>query len=244
MGQAGVMPQLPTPFRPPSVWSPTALDEAQNLPDKAIELPMLAVSTALQLSLRAQQRYAHLAARGDALLNRRERRPTNRRPGRPSTSPVALRPADRPRPTRRPAAFVAQGRTTGTGLDATSKTGPPHRAPATPSPFDAVGDDVRPRLSRWPGWRPRPSQPIPVRVVAQKIGEWIARLGEIWVDGQIAQLTRRPGAATQFLTLRDPDANISLTVTCARGVLRRRRRRGLAGRAARPSRTSSSSAAR
>jgi exodeoxyribonuclease VII large subunit len=64
-----------------------------------------------------------------------------------------------------------------------------------------------------------PEAPIPVRVVAQKIGEWIARLGEIWVDGQIAQLTRRPGAATQFLTLRDPDANISLTVTCARGAL-------------------------
>jgi exodeoxyribonuclease VII large subunit len=61
--------------------------------------------------------------------------------------------------------------------------------------------------------------PIPVRVVAQKIGEWIARLGEIWVDGQIAQLTRRPGMATQFLTLRDPDANISLTVTCPRSIL-------------------------
>jgi exodeoxyribonuclease VII large subunit len=64
-----------------------------------------------------------------------------------------------------------------------------------------------------------PQSPIPVRVVAQKIGEWIARLGEIWVDGQIAQLTRRPGASTQFLTLRDPDANISLTVTCARTAL-------------------------
>src|ERR1700744_6397486 len=64
-----------------------------------------------------------------------------------------------------------------------------------------------------------PDEPLPVRVVAQKIGSWIARLGEIWVDGQIAQLTRRPGVTTQFLTLRDPDANISLTVTCARGVL-------------------------
>jgi exodeoxyribonuclease VII large subunit len=62
-------------------------------------------------------------------------------------------------------------------------------------------------------------KPVPVRVVAQRIGEWIARLGEIWIDGQIAQVTRRPGMATQFLTLRDPDANISLTVTCARGVL-------------------------
>src|SRR5512142_1198308 len=61
--------------------------------------------------------------------------------------------------------------------------------------------------------------PVPVRVVALKIGEWIARLGEVWVDGQIAQLTRRPGAATQFLTLRDPDANISVTVTCSRNVL-------------------------
>ncbi|MCW2597537.1 MAG: exodeoxyribonuclease large subunit [Jatrophihabitans sp.] len=61
--------------------------------------------------------------------------------------------------------------------------------------------------------------PVPVRVVAIRIGEWISRLGEIWVDGQIAQLTRRPGVATQFVTLRDPDANISLAVTCPRGVL-------------------------
>jgi exodeoxyribonuclease VII large subunit len=62
-------------------------------------------------------------------------------------------------------------------------------------------------------------KPIPVRVVALRIGEWISRLGEIWIDGQIAQLTRRPGMSTQFLTLRDPDANISLSVTCARGIL-------------------------
>jgi exodeoxyribonuclease VII large subunit len=62
-------------------------------------------------------------------------------------------------------------------------------------------------------------EPWPVRVVAQKIGEWISRLGEVWVDGQIAQLNRRPGVSTQFLTLRDPDANISLSVTCPRGVL-------------------------
>lgn len=61
--------------------------------------------------------------------------------------------------------------------------------------------------------------PVPVRAVAIRIGEWISRLGEIWVDGQVAQLTRRPGVATQFLTLRDPDANISMKVTCGRGVL-------------------------
>src|SRR5579859_7337049 len=61
--------------------------------------------------------------------------------------------------------------------------------------------------------------PVPVRVVAQKIGEWVARLGEIWVDGQIAQISRRPGMSTQFLTLRDPDANISVSVTCPRAIL-------------------------
>jgi exodeoxyribonuclease VII large subunit len=61
--------------------------------------------------------------------------------------------------------------------------------------------------------------PVPVRVVALRISEWINRLGEIWVDGQIAQLVRRPGVGTQFLTLRDPNANVSLQVTCPRGVL-------------------------
>jgi len=66
------MPQLPTPLRAALGLVATALDEARHLPDKAIELPMLAVSTALQVSLRVQQRYAHLAARGDDLLNHRQ----------------------------------------------------------------------------------------------------------------------------------------------------------------------------
>ncbi len=64
-----------------------------------------------------------------------------------------------------------------------------------------------------------PESPVPLRVVALKIGEWIAKLGEVWVEGQIAQLNRRPGVSTQFLTLRDTDANISLTVTCPRAIL-------------------------
>src|SRR6478672_5683838 len=61
--------------------------------------------------------------------------------------------------------------------------------------------------------------PVPVRVIAMKIGEWIARLGEVWIEGQVAQLNRRPGVSTQFLTLRDTDANISLSVTCPRSIL-------------------------
>lgn len=62
-------------------------------------------------------------------------------------------------------------------------------------------------------------EPLPVRVVSQKIGAWISRLGWVWVDGQVAQITRRPGNQTVFLTLRDPAADISLTVTARRDTL-------------------------
>jgi hypothetical protein len=63
--------QLPGPVRAVVGLLATAADEAKHLPDRAIELPMLAVSSALQMSLRAQQRYARLAARGDDIINRR-----------------------------------------------------------------------------------------------------------------------------------------------------------------------------
>jgi exodeoxyribonuclease VII large subunit len=62
-------------------------------------------------------------------------------------------------------------------------------------------------------------EPWPVRVVSQKLGAWIAKLGWVWVDGQVAQISRRPGASTVFLTLRDPSADLSLTVTTNRDVL-------------------------
>jgi exodeoxyribonuclease VII large subunit len=62
-------------------------------------------------------------------------------------------------------------------------------------------------------------EPWPVRVVSQKLSAWIAKLGWVWVDGQVAQITRRPGAGVVFLTLRDPSADLSLTVTAHRDVL-------------------------
>ncbi|MFC4148341.1 exodeoxyribonuclease VII large subunit [Micromonospora mangrovi] len=69
------------------------------------------------------------------------------------------------------------------------------------------------------GGRSTSEEPWPVRVVSQKVGAWIARLGWVWVDGQVAQISRRPGASTVFLTLRDPSADLSLTVTTNRDVL-------------------------
>ncbi|MFJ8437393.1 exodeoxyribonuclease VII large subunit [Kitasatospora griseola] len=63
-----------------------------------------------------------------------------------------------------------------------------------------------------------PEAPLPVAKVSALIGGWVDRLGEVWVEGQIAQLSRRPGAGMVFLTLRDPDRDVSLTVTCFRSV--------------------------
>jgi exodeoxyribonuclease VII large subunit len=59
-------------------------------------------------------------------------------------------------------------------------------------------------------------QPLPVRTVARAVAEWVARLGRVWVEGQVTQLALRPG--TVFLTLRDPVADISLQITCHRSV--------------------------
>ena len=59
--------------------------------------------------------------------------------------------------------------------------------------------------------------PAPLRQISQLIGGYIGKLGAVWVEGEIAQLTRRPGIC--FLTLRDLEAKFSLRVTCHRHVL-------------------------
>lgn len=65
-----------------------------------------------------------------------------------------------------------------------------------------------------PAAKSSPEQPWPVRVVSDQIAAWIHRLGSVWVEGQITQLSLRPGTRTAFLTLRDPSVDNSLTLTC------------------------------
>jgi exodeoxyribonuclease VII large subunit len=59
--------------------------------------------------------------------------------------------------------------------------------------------------------------PVPLRTVLRLVGDWIGRLGKVWVEGQIAELTRRGG--TVFMTLRDPVAAVSARVICTAAVL-------------------------
>jgi exodeoxyribonuclease VII large subunit len=60
-------------------------------------------------------------------------------------------------------------------------------------------------------------QPWPVRTVAQRINDWINRLGQVWVEGQVTQVSTGRGN-TVFFTLRDPVAEVSLTATCTRAL--------------------------
>ena len=59
--------------------------------------------------------------------------------------------------------------------------------------------------------------PIPVRTVLRLVADWIGRLGRVWVEGQIAEISKRGG--TVYLTLRDPVAAVSVRVICTRQVL-------------------------
>lgn len=52
-----------------------------------------------------------------------------------------------------------------------------------------------------------------------KVAQWIDRLGSVWVEGQLTQINARPGTRTAFLVLRDPSADMSLSVTCSPQML-------------------------
>lgn len=55
-------------------------------------------------------------------------------------------------------------------------------------------------------------QPWPVRLLSMRIAEYVEKMSVLWVEGQVVQLNRRPGARTAYLTLRDPDVDMSLSV--------------------------------
>jgi exodeoxyribonuclease VII large subunit len=62
-----------------------------------------------------------------------------------------------------------------------------------------------------------PEEPWPVRTVSRLIGDYIAKLGTVWVEGQVTGLSRRPGWT--FLSLRDPVADVSVTLSISPAVL-------------------------
>jgi exodeoxyribonuclease VII large subunit len=62
-----------------------------------------------------------------------------------------------------------------------------------------------------------PQAPLAVHAVSTMIGEYIARLGTIWVEGQLAEVNPRKGLT--YLSLRDTDRDVSLSLYVASGVM-------------------------
>ena len=60
--------------------------------------------------------------------------------------------------------------------------------------------------------------PFPVRSVATRVQAWIDKLGIVWVEGQLTEITTR--GATTFMVLRDPAADMSLRVNCRSDLVR------------------------
>ncbi|MDT0377939.1 exodeoxyribonuclease VII large subunit [Streptomyces sp. DSM 42041] len=63
--------------------------------------------------------------------------------------------------------------------------------------------------------------PVTVGKISQLIGQWVHRLGAVWVEGQITQLNRRSRQSWVYLTLRDPSQEVSLSVVCPPDVFDR-----------------------
>jgi exodeoxyribonuclease VII large subunit len=51
------------------------------------------------------------------------------------------------------------------------------------------------------------------------VAKWIDRLGTVWVEGQLTQMKVRPDSKTVFMVLRDPAADMSLSITCPRDLV-------------------------
>src|SRR5699024_3242317 len=174
---------------------------------------------------------------GPARSRGRGRRPAARGPGAPGGRPRAVLPArhpdadgprgqggqghrDRGADTGRPAGMGdvrrgrdRRGRVPGRVLRRVrlDRPGGPRRRSRRPDRSRRTAHPVTTGAARTPS---SPEQPWPVRVVSDQIAGWIHRLGTVWVEGQITQLSLRPGTRTAFLTLRDPSVDNSLTLTC------------------------------
>src|SRR5690625_848710 len=55
--------------------------------------------------------------------------------------------------------------------------------------------------------------PWPVRLLSQKMAEYISRMSPVWIEGQIVQLNANNSSSLAFITLRDVSVDMSLNVT-------------------------------
>ena len=94
-----------------------------------------------------------------------------------------------------------------------------------PTGFCASGSALRPVAGSGPTVRltpvplpNSPDSPQPLREVVRLTKDWVERLGAVWVQGQLIEIKRRAGS-TQYLTLRDTVAEVSVKLSTSTLVL-------------------------
>lgn len=65
-----------------------------------------------------------------------------------------------------------------------------------------------------------PENPVTVRKINSLVGQWIHRLGGIWVEGELAQINSKPSWKLSYITLRDSESDVSVPITCPTSLLR------------------------
>jgi hypothetical protein len=129
----GMTPPLPLPVRVAAGLVVTAVEQARDLPRLALELPVTAVSQALQASMRVQQKVTELALKGDRVLGT----------GTPIVDEPAWATFDDDLPPRRNGAEPAGGATVTTlrpAPDPFDDPGPVDPGSVDPEPVPADGD--------------------------------------------------------------------------------------------------------
>jgi hypothetical protein len=122
----------------------------QGLTDRVLELPVLAVSTALQYSLRAQQRYTALTVRGDELLTQLRGGASDDPPPWATFEDDVAPPAAQPQPgTAKKSSAKSKATKSPTSPAPVSRQPVAKKAAAKPGPrtgkpsaFDLVSDDL------------------------------------------------------------------------------------------------------
>lgn len=62
-------------------------------------------------------------------------------------------------------------------------------------------------------------EPLPVRIISEAIGDYLSKLGPVWIEGELSEVSVRPGAQMVFMRLRDTSADMSLSIMCHKSVL-------------------------
>ena len=153
----GMTPPLPLPVRVAAGLVATAVEQARDLPRLALELPVTAVSQALQASMRVQQKVTELAIKGDQVLGMRA---ADR--GRAGLGDVRRGSAAAPQRPEHGAARPGRDRDTAAILHPTRSSSPARSIPARSTPARSIPN--RRRRPRRRATSDRPGRPARLRL--------------------------------------------------------------------------------